>query len=41
LKEGTQGERVTDGARTRDLLLSHNPPTLVSGGCRTLQNPLI
>jgi hypothetical protein len=31
---------VTDGARTRDLLLSHNPPTLVSGRCPMLQNRL-
>jgi hypothetical protein len=32
-------KRVTDGARTRDLR-SHNPPTSVSGRCRTLQNRL-
>ena len=32
--------RVTDGARTRDLR-SHNPPTLVSRCCPSLQNRLI
>ena len=31
-------ERVTDGARTRDLLLSHNPPTPVSEYYPILQN---
>jgi transcriptional regulator with XRE-family HTH domain len=33
--------RVTDGARTRDLLLCHNPPTSVSTCCRTLHSWLI
>jgi hypothetical protein len=33
-------ERVTDGARTRDLR-SHNPLTSVSERCRMLQKPLI
>src|SRR5215217_2721365 len=33
--------RVADVTRTRDLLLSHNPPTSVSGRCRMLQNRLI
>jgi hypothetical protein len=33
-------QRVTDGARTRDLR-SHTPPTSVSGRCQELQNRLI
>ena len=32
--------RVTDGARTRDLV-SHNPRTYVAKSCRVLQNRLI
>src|SRR5215212_10139955 len=32
--------RVADGARTRDLLQSHNPPTSVSWRCCRLQNRL-
>jgi hypothetical protein len=33
--------RVTDGARSRNLLLSHNPPTPVSSCCPMLLKPLI
>jgi hypothetical protein len=33
--------RLIDGARTRDLLLIYNLPTLVSGCCPMLQNRLI
>ena len=32
--------RVTDGARTRDLLLSHNPNSYVRGRSLAFGNPL-
>jgi hypothetical protein len=36
-----QKERVTDGARTRDLLLSHNPNSQVRSRSPVFRNPLI